>query len=76
MDCNSQERIVIEDLNKYYSVVLAGWNVCCSMFLQCILLFVEEEDCLFGRLCSRGHPVDWQALVKVASQVDHVALGH
>ena len=39
------------------------------MVLQCVFLFVEEEDCLFGHLCRRCHPVDGQVLVKFGQQV-------
>ena len=62
------------DLYRHYSVVQAGRNV--SMFFQSMFLLVEEEDCLFGHLCSRCHPVDGQALVKLALQIATSKLPH
>ena len=66
--CNRKERVVMGGFYKRYSVMQQGWTVV-KMFFQCMLLFVEEGDCLFGQLCSRCHPVDGQVLVKLALQV-------
>ena len=35
-----------------------------------LFIFVEEEKCLFGELCSTCHHVDGQALVKLVQQVE------
>ena len=53
--CNRKERVVMGGFYKRYSVMQQGWTVV-KMFFQCMLLFVEEGDCLFGQLCSRCHP--------------------
>ena len=42
---------------------------CFSMFFQCMFLSVEEDHCLFTHLCGLCHPLDGQALVKLAQQV-------
>ena len=74
MDCNSHGKVVMEDLNKHYSMMQAGWNVLFNV------LAVHPPVCR-GRglslrtLVQQGSP-SGLASTNVASQVDHVALGH
>ena len=42
---------------------------CFPMFFQCMFLSVQEDHCVFTHLCGLCHPVDGQALVKLAQQV-------
>ena len=50
--CNSKERVAT-GVQAQAPLSDAGRQECCSMFLQYMILFVEE-DCLFGHLCKQG----------------------